>query len=100
MATRLGGGFPLSERQRAERASPASVQLMTGCACAVMLTATPSLGWRGPGAAAWPLRWKSMREGDSTWIPRSGLTHPVSEIEGGKPGIHEISLEKHRNALI
>src|SRR3989337_333868 len=37
MTTRLGGGIPLSERQRAEQALSPSVQLMIGCS----LTATP-----------------------------------------------------------
>src|SRR3990172_12912584 len=38
MTTRLGGGAPRSERQRAEQVSPASFQLMTGCS----LTDIPS----------------------------------------------------------
>jgi hypothetical protein len=44
MTTRLGGGLPLSERQRAERASPASVQWMSGCVVEVVFTMTPSFG--------------------------------------------------------
>ena len=46
MTTRLGGGAPLSERQRAERASPPSIQQTTGCA------ATLELGMAAPARSA------------------------------------------------